>query len=86
MNRIIVLVVAVLIFFWLLKRALGGRRRDDSPSGGPKKDADAVPDLVACARCGVLVPRDLAFVDESAASPATGSHFCSEEHRRLGPG
>lgn len=86
MSRFVVLVLAVVVFFWLLRRALGSRRRDDPHSGGSKEDADAVPDLVSCARCGVLVPRDLAFVDENAGFPATGRHYCSEEHRRLGPG
>ena len=38
-----------------------------------------VEDMVACARCGLNVPR-------SEAVPSRGLFFCSDEHRVLGPG
>jgi len=62
----------VLILVWLLRRTFGGR----------PEDAPGVPgapgDLVACAHCGVLVPR-------TEAREAGGAQYCNEEHARLGP-
>ncbi len=90
MSRVVILVLAVLAFFWLLRRALGSRKREDerekraADPGTPGEDA--APELVACARCSVLVPKNLAFVEEGAAPPQAARLFCSEEHRRLGLG
>ncbi len=57
-------------------------RADDPAQTG----AEAVPDLVACARCGVLVPKNLAIGEEGAAPLNAPRLYCCEEHRRLGPG
>lgn len=90
MSRVIILVLAVLVFFWLLRRALGSRKQEDAREdraadlGTP--DEDAAPELVACARCGVLVPKNLAFAEDGTTPSASARLFCSEEHRRLGPG
>ena len=104
MSRVVVIVLAVLVFFWLLRRALGSRRRDEN-STRDENSSDGVagrgrgkpvvsPDLVACARCGVLVPKDEALIDGQDAqneaqkvviASGKGIFFCSEEHRRLGP-
>lgn len=98
MSRVLVIVLAVLVFFWLVRRALGSRTRDENSSDGVTgrghgKPATS-PDLVACARCGVLVPKDEALSDGQDAqkeaqkvviASGKGIFFCSEEHRRLGP-
>jgi uncharacterized protein len=72
MGRLILLALAVLVLVWLVRRALG-QRQGDAP-----KVPGAPGELVACARCGVLVPH-------SEARDAAGARFCSEEHARLGP-
>lgn len=72
MGRLILLALAVLILVWLIRRAFGGHKRD-----APKVPG-APGDLVACAHCGVLVPR-------SEARAAAGAQYCTEEHARLGP-
>jgi uncharacterized protein len=51
--------------------------RRPRPPAGP--DASASESMVACARCGVHVPR-------SEALENAGRFFCSEEHRVLGSG
>lgn len=86
MSRVVILVLAVVAFFWLLKRALGSRKREGRAGDPGAPGEDAVPELVSCARCGVLVPKNLAFVEEGAAMPAAARLFCSEEHRQLGSG
>jgi uncharacterized protein len=72
MGRLILLALAVLILVWLVRRALG-QRQGDAP-----KVPGARGELVACAHCGVLVPR-------SEARDAAGAQYCSEDHARLGP-
>ena len=82
MVRLILIAVAVFVVIWLLRRALAG-----PPSGGRgPRAADAPPgeageqkgELVACAQCGVNLPK-------AEARSAGGRFYCSEEHWRLGP-
>lgn len=72
MGRLILLGLAVLILVWLVRRAFG-QRQGDAP-----KVPGAPGELVACAHCGVLVPR-------GEALSAAGAQYCGEEHARLGP-
>ena len=88
MNRILVLVITVMVFIWLLKRALGSRKKDTPPA-----DNVAVPDLVECAHCHVLLPKADAVIKEEAEQeisvdqqPPTSKYYCCEEHRKLGSG
>jgi uncharacterized protein len=72
MLKLLILVGAVIAIVWLLKRAFAGDRPADAPAQTPQGD------LVACARCGVNLPK-------SEARNSTGAFYCSEEHLRLGP-
>jgi len=72
MGRLLLLAIAVLVLVWLVRRALQPRRPDAAEA------ARAAADLVACAHCGVLVPR-------AEAREAPGGLFCGEAHARLGP-
>ena len=72
MGRLILLALAVLVLVWLVRRALGAR-----PGGAPAAPG-APGELVACAHCGVLVPR-------AEVHNASGDAYCSAEHARLGP-
>jgi uncharacterized protein len=74
LGRILLAIVVVALVLWLLRRALAATRRPE----GPKAPDAARGDLVACAHCGVNLPR-------SEARSAGGRHYCSEEHWRLGP-
>jgi uncharacterized protein len=71
MGRLLVLIVLVVFAVWLVRRAL---RRPPAPPGAPLEG-----DLVACARCGVHLPR-------VEAREAGGRLYCGEEHARLGAG
>jgi len=73
MGRLLLLALAVLILVWLVRRALRGPR-DEAPRARGASPAE----LVACAHCGVLVPR-------AEAREADGALFCGEAHARLGP-
>ena len=75
LGRIILVIIAVAVVLWLLRRALEATKRRDAPQApaDPPKG-----DLVACAHCGVNLPK-------SEARSAGGRHYCSEEHWRLGP-
>ena len=72
MGRLIVLVLIVVLAVWLIRRAL-------RPSAGQtaKRDPAAQQPLVACARCGVHLPR-------GEARESGGRLYCGEEHARLG--
>ena len=72
MGRLILLAVAVLALVWLVRRALRARRVDAAPPAG------APGELVACAHCGVHLPR-------AEARSAPPGLYCCEEHARLGP-
>ena len=71
MVRLLVLIVLVVVAVWLIRRAL---RSTDAKEKPPVQG-----DLVACARCGVHLPR-------SEARLADGKLYCGEEHARLGAG
>jgi uncharacterized protein len=72
MGRLILLGLAVLALVWLVRRALRERQ------GGAPPAADIPGELVACAHCGVHLPR-------AEARSAPGGAYCSDEHARLGP-
>jgi uncharacterized protein len=53
----------------------GGRRREAPPPSAPPKPGEAeARAVVACAHCGLHLPRDEAL-------PGRGGVFCSEAHR-----
>lgn len=72
MGRLILLALAVFILVWLIRRAIGGQK------GDAPKVPGAPGELVACAHCGMHLPRAEARSD-------AGGEYCSEEHARLGP-
>ncbi|HYD57168.1 MAG TPA: PP0621 family protein [Burkholderiales bacterium] len=72
MGRILVILLIVVLAVWLLRRALRPAKGDKPPSK-PAKEGE----LVACARCGLNLPR-------SEAREAAGATYCSDEHARLG--
>ncbi|MBM3367274.1 MAG: hypothetical protein FJY43_03200 [Betaproteobacteria bacterium] len=74
MGRLILIILVVVLVLWLLRRALAAGKRQEPPGAG----GGGAPELVACAHCGVNLPR-------SEARSAGGRHYCSEEHWRLGP-
>ncbi|MBL8341789.1 MAG: hypothetical protein JNL30_10010 [Rubrivivax sp.] len=78
MIRVLVLVAVVVgLALWLLKarRPRGG---DDSARNGAGRPAPPAA-MVACAHCGVHLPRPDAVQD------AQGRSFCGEAHRLAGP-
>ena len=71
MGRMLVLILVVVLVVWLIRRAFR------SPASRDSAAAPLQGDLVACARCGVNLPR--------SEARALGSElYCSEEHARLG--
>ena len=73
MGKLLVLALLVVAAVWLLKRALRGPADEESPAAKPPIEGD----LVACARCGLNLPRN-------EARESSGVLFCSDEHARLG--
>jgi uncharacterized protein len=69
MGRLLVLILLVVLAVWLVRRAL----RAGKPTAKPPIQGD----LVACARCGVHLPR-------AEARESAGRLYCGEEHARLG--
>lgn len=63
--------LAVLVLLWLLRGAV--RRRVPPPSQAPDPAAAPSP-MLACAHCGLHLPRDEAL-------PGRGGVFCGEAHR-----
>jgi uncharacterized protein len=72
MGRLLVLIILVVAAVWLIRRAwrksVGGATRPQPP---------LQQDLIACARCGMHLPR-------TEAREAGGRLYCGEEHARLG--
>ena len=63
--------VAVVVLLWLLRGAC--RRRADAARPG-RPEAAAPQPMLACAQCGVHLPRDEAL-------PGRGGVFCGDAHR-----
>lgn len=77
MGRVLVLVLLVVAAVWLLRRAL----RPKTPAAAKNDGAQAKAiegDLVACAHCGLNLPRGEALTAEAGL-------YCSQDHARKGP-
>lgn len=70
---LLLLVVGIALYLML------GRRRSGGDASAPKPKPKATASMVACAHCGVHLPRDDALLD------AGGRTFCGEAHRIAGP-
>jgi uncharacterized protein len=76
MLKLLIIVFAVVAIVWLLKRAFAAPE-DGKAQAGPAQTPQG--DLVACAHCGVNLPKS------EARGGASALFFCSDEHLRLGP-
>jgi len=72
MGKVLLFLLLALIVYLVIRSRSGGPRAQS-------RGSQPVEDMVACARCGVNVPR-------SEAIESHGLLFCSDEHRALGPG
>ena len=71
--KIFLFLVAVFLLLWLLRS--GQRRRRTPPPGARPTNPAAEPQpMLACAHCGVHLPRDEAL-------PGKGGVFCGDAHR-----
>ena len=68
--KYLLLILVVLVVLWL---ARASRRQVPPPSRGPTATPAQQP-MLACAHCGLHLPRDEAL-------PGRGGVFCSEAHR-----
>jgi uncharacterized protein len=73
MSKILLFALLAFVVYLVLRQSRRDGRSD--PTDGPGVAAET---MVACARCGVNVPR-------SEVLESHGRFFCSEEHRALGP-
>lgn len=82
MKYLIVLAV-VLVFVWLVfgrgRRGKDGASEAPKPGAGKPPPADKPVTMLACAHCGVHLPRSDAVAD------ADGRLFCTDAHRLAGP-
>ena len=67
--KIFLFLIAVFVLLWLRRGATTNRRR-----GGATKPPRAPQPMIACAHCGVHLPRDEAL-------PGRGGVFCGDAHR-----
>jgi uncharacterized protein len=67
--KIVLFLVAVFALLWLLRGGTARRSRPAAPRPPP-----AAQPMLACAECGVHLPRDEAL-------PGRGGVFCGEAHR-----
>jgi uncharacterized protein len=66
--KILLFLVVVFVLLWLLRGATSRRR------GGAARPPQAPQEMIACAHCGVHLPRDEAL-------PGRGGVFCGDAHR-----
>jgi len=66
--KILLFLVVVFVLLWLLRGATSRRR------GGEPRSPQAPQEMIACAHCGVHLPRDEAL-------PGRGGVFCGDAHR-----
>ena len=70
--KFLLLLLAVFALLWLLRAT--ARRGRPPPRGGPGSPAEPQA-MLACAQCGLHLPRDEAL-------PGRGGVFCGEAHRQ----
>lgn len=70
--KYLILALAVVVLLWLLRTSL--RNRAGSPPPSSSQDALGPQPMLACAQCGVHLPRDEVL-------PGRGGVFCGDEHR-----
>ena len=76
MARVLILVALIgLVVWWVLGRV---RRGGDAEPRRRRGAGGAAEEMVACAHCGVHLPRVDAVLDGERP-------YCCDEHRRLGP-
>jgi len=68
MLKILLFLAVVFVLLWLLRGATTRRR------GGAPRPPKAPQEMIACAHCGVHLPRDEAL-------PGRGGVFCGDAHR-----
>jgi uncharacterized protein len=68
--KLVLIVVAVVALLWLLR----GVRRRVAPPPAATPASSAPQEMVACAQCGVHLPR-------GESLPGRGGVFCGEAHR-----
>ena len=66
--KYLLFLVVVFVLLWLLRGATSRRR------GGAARPPPAPQEMIACAYCGVHLPRDEAL-------PGRGGVFCGDAHR-----
>jgi uncharacterized protein len=72
--KFVLFLILMLVLVWMLRGAMR-RRAAPPPDAAPREKAVAqAEDMVACAQCGVHLPR-------SEALPGRGGLFCGEPHR-----
>ena len=69
--KILLFLVAVALLLWLLRKS---STRRAPPPAAPRDPAATPQPMLACAQCGVHLPRDEAL-------PGRGGVFCGEAHR-----
>jgi len=69
--KILLFLVAVVLLLWLLRKS---SIRRAPPPAAPRDPAATPQPMLACAQCGVHLPRDEAL-------PGRGGVFCGEAHR-----
>jgi uncharacterized protein len=77
MGKLVVLVVLAFVAYALWRamqsRALGARKGDRAPGAAPAAQSPDGESMVACARCGVHLPRGESLL-------TAGRYYCSPEH------
>jgi uncharacterized protein len=71
--KILIFLVAVVLLLWLLRKSATRRTTARRPRS-PREPSNEAQPMLACAQCGVHLPRDEAL-------PGRGGVFCGEAHR-----
>lgn len=69
--KLVLVLLAVFVLLWLLR---GGLRRPVRPPARKPPASDRPQPMLACAQCGIHLPRDEAL-------PGRGGVFCGDAHR-----
>lgn len=75
MGRLLFFVALVALAAWWL---FGRSQRIAPKDGSHRRPQPGTEEMVACAHCGVHLPRADAVIDGELS-------YCGDEHRRLGP-
>lgn len=85
LRLLLILGLVLLLVWWFFGRRPPRPEPPSSDGAAPPAGPQAPQELVACAHCGLRLPRAEALADPAAPAAAHPRFYCCDAHRQSGP-